>query len=144
MTDRGEILNHSLSELRFSPDGGSVQLFLTDSVPPYGTVVLTCDNLLAVHLHRTADDAVPYFLDEVRWQPLAGANQSQALGRLGYSFLNERGDILEPGWGQVVSLHFEGSLCGDIICRGCSVQEEEPSQRSSLASEGRPLSKVGQ
>lgn len=131
MSDRGEMLNCSLSELRFSPDGGSVQLFLTDSVPPYGTVVLTCDNLLALHLHRTADDAVPYFLGEVRWQPLAGASQSQVLGRLGYSFVNERGDLLEPGWGQVVSLHFEGSLCGDIICRGCSVHEEESSRLSS-------------
>lgn len=130
MSNRGEIRNRSLSEVRFSPDGGAVQLFLTDSVAPYGTVVLTCENLLAFHLHRTADDVVPYFLGEVRWQPLAGASQSQALVRLGYSFFNERGSLLEPDWGQVVHLHFEGSLCGDIICRGCSAHEEELSQLS--------------
>ena len=127
MSNRGEILNRSLSEVRFSPEGGSVQLFLTDSIPPHGTIVMTCENLLAFHFHRTADDAIPYFLGEVRWQPLAAAAQSQALARLGYSFFNERGGLLEPGWGQAVHLHFEGSVCGDIVCQGCSVHEEEPS-----------------
>ncbi len=132
MTDRGEILNRSLSEVRFSPDGGAVQLFLTDSVPPYGTIILTCVNLLAFHLHRTADDAAPYFLGEVTWQPLTSANQGQALARLNYSFFDEGGGVLQPDW-QAMYIHFEGSVCGDIICRGCSVREEEQLQYASPA-----------
>ena len=52
-----ERIDRSLSEVRFSPDGGSVQLYLTDSVPPYGTVVLTCDNLLSAEV-VTADGQV--------------------------------------------------------------------------------------
>jgi hypothetical protein len=131
MNLRGEVLNRSLSEVRFGADGGSVQLFLTDTVPPYATVVLVCENLLAFHVHRTAGDGAPYFLGEVRWQPLAGEKQAQALARLGYSFCNERGGILEPEWEQAIHLHFEGSLCGDIICQNCSLREEEPGRLSS-------------
>jgi hypothetical protein len=130
MTARGELLNRSLSEVRFSPDGGSVQLYLTDTVPPYGTAVLTCSNLLAFHLHRTADDPAPFFLGEVTWQPLTSARQEQTLGRLGYSFLNEGGTILLPVWSEAVHVHFEGSVCGDIICSRCSVGEEGPVQHA--------------
>jgi hypothetical protein len=126
MSHRGEILDHSLSGLDFSPDGASVRLFLTDSVPPHATVVLSCEDLLTFRLDRTADDAIPYFLGEVRWQPLAASARPQALAQLGYSFLDERGRPLEPTWDQAVHLHFEGSVCGDIICRDCSVHEEEP------------------
>src|ERR1700722_5308810 len=116
MTDRGEILNRSLSEIRLSPDGSSVRLLLTDSLPPYGTVVLACDNLLAFHLNRTADDELPYFIGELKWQPVSTTGQSQVLSRLGYSFLDESGAALQPDWGRAIHLHFEGSVCGDIVC----------------------------
>lgn len=133
MSEPGAILNRSLAEIRFTPDGRSVQLFLTDSIPPYGTIVLTCENLLVFHLHRTADDAAPYFLGEIKGQPLSGPSQSHILSRLGYSFLNERGDMLTPGWPNSVHLHLEGSLCGDIVCHRCSVREEGPPVTSQSA-----------
>lgn len=133
MNDRGTLNNRSLSELRFSSDGGSVELFLTDSVPPYGTVVLTCQNVLAFHLHRTAEDAAPYFLAEIGWHPSTAARPAQALAKLGYSFFNEQGNILEPGWNQMMEVHFEGSVCGDILCRGCLLHEEESVSCSSPA-----------
>ena len=123
MTDQGAMLNRSLSEVRFGPDCGSVQLYLTDSAPPHGTVVLTCANVLAFHFHRTSADAAPYFLGELTWLPLKSANQTPALARLGYSFLDESGGVLQPNW-QATHIHFEGSVCGDIVCRGCSFQEE--------------------
>ena len=134
MTDRGEFLNQSLSEIRLSSDGASVQLFLTDSVSPHRTAILACDNVLAFHVHRTADDAIPYFIGEVKWQPVACAGQAQLLGRLGYSFLDEGGDALLPSRGQVILLHFEGSICGDVVCNSCSVSSEQPVHLSSSAS----------
>jgi hypothetical protein len=130
MTAKGEVLNRSLSEVRFSPDGACVQLYLTDSVPPYGTVVLTCSNVLAFHMHRTADDSIPFFLGEVTWQPLAAARQEQTLSRLNYPFQNESGELLLPPWSEAVHVHFEGSVCGDIVCSACSISQE---QRASHA-----------
>jgi hypothetical protein len=130
MTDRGEILNRSLSEIRLSPDGASMQLFLTDAIPPHGTAVLTCENVPAFHLHRTDDDETPYFIGEVKWQSLTDAGQAQELGRLGYSFFNGSG-VLLPDLAQVISLHFEGSVCGDIICGDCSLRDEPSAQYSS-------------
>jgi hypothetical protein len=127
MNDQGELFNRSLSELRTTPNGGALQLFLTDTVPPYGTIVLTCHDVLIFNIQRTAGDESPFFLGEIRWQPVAREGVADKMSRLGYSFFDERGRLLEPGWGQVVHVHFEGSVCGDALCRGCSIQEESHS-----------------
>jgi hypothetical protein len=125
MRCQGEILNRSLSEVRTTPDGRALLLFLTDTVPPYDTIILICHDVLSFHMHRTAGDEAPFFLGEVAWRPLEGDGAAARLSALGYPFSDEQGKLLEPGWGQVVHLHFEGSVCGDVLCRTCSVQQEE-------------------
>jgi len=124
MNYQGEIFNRSLSEVRTASNGDALSLFLTDTVPPYGTIILTCHDILIFNFQRTAGDESPFFLGEIKWQPITLEGITGKLSRFGYSFFDERGELLEPKWGQVVHVHFEGSVRGDALCRACSIQDE--------------------